>query len=522
MIKRRCDQIIKKNMDIQNKKNNTLSEREKVDSVFAYIPFAISTCIVLILLFAFPNVSFICKKEFINNWVLLLIGMITVSLVLAVTYKSDLKSFTFKHIVLIAAVVMLLQIWLMSQYYFKPGWDPYGLIGAAKQAANGDKIDAYPFSQYPSNLVLTWIFSKVFKLGQYICLSMEQSYFLLLIIQCILSNIAGILTYLITLRLTNRNIAFVIGLMFILSVELSPWISIPYSDSWGLVLPVTIFGIYFLYSPEQLKGTIFKWIAIGSIAYFGFKIKPQVFIVLIAIVIIEVLEGVVTKQKKKLAKQILCLGIGMCISIGVVACIINDFGFELDKEKAFGFEHFLAMGLNEETTGAYLQEDVDYSASFETRADRRQADLQLAKERIAAMWPDRLAKHYAKKTIMTYHDGTFAWGVEGDFYMEILPPKSKIAKIVRSVYYTDGECHFLFMNFVQIIWITTLVLSFLSVFGRRKNGTAVIYLTMVGIFIYNLLFEARGRYLFINLPFFFILAGTGLMFLENIIRRKEP
>lgn len=176
------------------------------------------------------------------------------------------------------------------------------------------------------------------------------------------------------------------------------------------------------------------------------------------------------------------------------------------------------MGLNEATNGVYSGDDVRYSASFNTRQERKAGDLALASKRISDFGPYGLIKHLVRKTLTTYADGTFAWGAEGNFYAEILPPRSRLAIPVRDLYYSYGEKYKYLMNAEQSIWLAVIVLTLFSLFGRLKIEHATIMVSLFGVFSYNLLFEARARYLFVFPPLFIILAMYGAMNIQNICK----
>ena len=65
----------------------------------------------------------------------------------------------------------------------------------------------------------------------------------------------------------------------------SPWVVVPYSDSVGLFMPLSIFYLYI--SMKGDKCDIIRWMGIALLSYWGFRVKPQILIVAIAIIIIE-------------------------------------------------------------------------------------------------------------------------------------------------------------------------------------------------------------------------------------------
>lgn len=107
-------------------------------------------------------------------------------------------------------------------------------------------------------------------------------------------------------------------IIYIFLISLSPWIIVPYSDSLALgVVTLETFLLYFI-------------------------------IVLITII----------------------------ISFCIVKCIINNGGYNRNKEMKFGISHFLMMGWNEQSGEIWNREDVQFSLSFDNYNERNKANLQ--------------------------------------------------------------------------------------------------------------------------------------------------
>jgi hypothetical protein len=120
-----------------------------------------------------------------------------------------------------------------------------------------------------------------------------------------------------------------------------------------------------------------------------------------------------------------------------------------------------------------------------------------------------------KKMLITFHDGTFSWGIEGNFFKKIYdPPNQGVAPALRQFYYVGGSYYQHFMSFEQCIWIFMLLMSLLASLSRRKASVepvvAILMLTLVGFVIYEALFEVRARYVYTYTPVIAMLATMGL------------
>ena len=151
--------------------------------------------------------------------------------------------------------------------------------------------------------------------------------------------------------------------------------------------------------------------------------------------------------------------------------------------------------------------------SFRSTKERKEENIVVIKERLKEYGIVGLLKHQIKKTLVTYNDGTFAWSQEGNFYWRVNEEKSKIERFFRNIYYETGSNHSIFKYIVQGAWLTILVMQSLNTFIKRKdmdNNVRVILLSLIGLFIFESIFEARARYLYTYVPIFIISGMIGL------------
>ena len=124
-----------------------------------------------------------------------------------------------------------------------------------------------------------------------------------------------------------------------------------------------------------------------------------------------------------------------------------------------------------------------------------------------------MLKHQIKKTLVTYNDGTFAWSQEGNFYWEIKEDKSRIERFFRNIYYESGSNHSIFKYIVQGAWLIILSIQTLTIFIKRENmenSMRVVLLSLIGLFVFESIFEARARYLYTYVPIFIVSGMIGL------------
>ena len=137
-------------------------------------------------------------------------------------------------------------------------------------------------------------------------------------------------------------------------------------------------------------------------------------------------------------------------------------------------------------------------------------------------------KILSKKMLTNYNDGTFAWSVEGEFYNDMREDVDTVfAPKLKNLYYDYGTDYQVFALTVQLAWITIIVFIFIrTLFAvREKDNEDYLYkimiLSLVGLTIFELLFEARARYLYTYVPIYIIVAMYGMRDVGGIIKSRQ-
>lgn len=493
------------------------------------VGWSVMTAGILLLLFVFgESLDWISKPvNLLSRPILAAIGLVGMALILwaAQRQASGIRNLADRlpkyTIVILSVLLFAVQAYVFYQSYFLTGWDSIVVVQTAREWVYGGVYDRVSYyNLYPNNLMLTWVYHVFFAINHWLGNAANDAYALILF-QSLLSCLGGALLFSVIRRAAGSALAYAGWLVYAVHIALNPWIFILYSDGFTLIFPILILWLY--QHARDAKRPWLWWLGIGAATYWGFKIKPQVLILLIAIGIVELLDAIRQKGWKPwlaLGKRLAAAVAAMAVSLGLfVGLIAPNFIYQLDPDRAFGWPHFLMMGLNVEYDGGYCGDDVAFSGGFADTESRKQANLEKAVERIEDMGAVGLAKLLAKKTLRNYGDGTYAWGVEGDFFHEMYEDKNTTpALIFKSLYY--GNHADLFATFQQGLWLVLLMGAVgvvLTFFGKNKPDPllAVALLALVGLTIFQAVFEARARYLFIYAPLYI---GVGLVG-WNAIRR---
>ena len=505
--------------DFKMMKRFVFKDDQKQD-VWISVVFALMMLGILVVCLFMPGILYAKKRETIPNILLLPLGLCFVYMLYLVVdrlFRKGNKKGRKGAFLLCSLGVLAIQLFMTYQYYFYTDWDVETIVQCAMATVTGEDVSRHSnyFSMYPNNLVLVTLFGWIVRLAYSLGFA-EHAYFALIVFQCIICWLTGILLYMLVYNfLFSDNAAVGAWVLYQLVVGISPWVSIPYSDAVALFFPTAILAVDFL-MPKEGKIGIVRLFLLTFLTYFGYRIKPQVMIVTIAICLYKVGTGVLTRRQKAIALpktgSICGMAAGLLFAVLLANGMADDVKVPRNEDLTFGIAHYLMMGMNPDEFGAYAQRDVSFSWRCATRKERTQKNLEVFWQRVNEMGPVGVFKQLVRKTLTNFNDGTFCWAGEGIFYREILEEKSPLfSPFMRSIYYSnEGRAYPVWANFAQAVWMSVMMLCVCASFGRRNEGLSVVMLSVIGLTIFEMLFEARARYLFCYAPLFILLAVSGL------------
>ena len=510
----------------------------------------ICTAAVLLIVIVFQFLSYKRKLDFLlPNYALVLLLLLLLFLFLVWDRSTAAARCRSRHrwnfdrlSCTLTIVLFVCQFYVACNILFESGWDAGYIVASAKAMATAQPFDAGYFSSYPNNLLLAFILSYLIRINNALGIFIGNQWLMCIVtVNCLINAFTCLLVYRTARLFLRPSSAFIGFLLAVCAFGISPWVVICYSDSLGLMVPLLTFFLYV--RPEPRKKL--RWLSRGSsllLGCIGYYIKPTAMIMVLAILLVEALHQLAQKRLSslgRLAAMVLCIVLSLGAVNGVVGLLCQRYDITLDPERQIGMAHFLMMGANEERDGAFLSEDVEFSSSFSTRSERNQADLQRAISRYRDFTPGRYGRFLARKLLTVYNDGTFAWGAEGTFLSILYPPVNhRISPLLRSIFYyaysddqNNGALFPYYALFAQLVWLNILLLSLLSCFVRHpaphQKAFSILALALIGLTAYEILFEARARYLYLYIPVYCVLAASGLEFCRThsipsfFSRRKE-
>lgn len=449
---------------------------------------------------------------------------------------DDLKcDKTFKRVVLIGTIILIvLQLFIIAGARFIAGWDVWFITNI------GDTTQMEYFSRYSNQLFLYGVFTGIAHFLQVLGIS---NYYLGLICLSSLSVAACVpMTAYIAKRMAGHAVGYGVFVLSAVMCGLSPWIMVPYSDTFGMFFTVFILWCYVCLDKQvqnqdeqtsALAGvhvdaridarTCCRWFLMGFAVVIGYAIKPTVIFVFVAIVVIELIQWFASfaphgsrgsqsskdpYDLRKTATAIVACAFGIVLAFALTLIVKNS-TYDVNENAAFSATHFLMMGANPVSGGVWSVSDVELSDAANTPEERSRANLAEFKNRVMAMDLPQANMFLLKKLLTNFADGTFAWEIEGDFYTQIIGTNEAVLNFygISSDASLDNNT---FAPLSQVLWLFVLVGCILIVLGRRPlKAETVIAFTLLMLSAFLMLFEARARYLFLYLPFFIILGTMG-------------
>lgn len=492
--------------------------------------FMLGSILVICIFFSFIDFGRKSHSEgYLPPIILMVFGVVFVSGIFALCGKLRLDDSRTRNrlLLVVSAVLLLFQLYSVYNYYFYSDWDVGVLIDCSDVIVHGGSTLRFSeyFSKYSNNLFLASVFSLIRKMAHMIGLH-EYEYPIILCVQCMLNTITGLILARMLQDLFDCMQITIVGyVLYLLLVGASPWVSIPYSDSMGLIFPILIVYIYI--NRGKARHLFWTWLAITMVSFIGFKLKPQILIVFIAISIIEVMETVKNGFSKREIKNVAGAVVGCACALIVSNVAVSNLDVSVDKEMTYGMPHYFMMGMNPDGMGVWSADDVEYTESFVTIEERNAANMKKAMERIKGMGVAGVLKLFARKTLTNYYDGTFCWGGEGEFIVGVLEKRENPwCDFFRGLYYTrayyaEGKYFSVWGNFEQMLWMTVLLFNLIAGAARRDSNKDVIMLSIIGLTFFELIFEARARYLFTYVPLYIVVAMYGMKYIKDKINAWE-
>lgn len=388
-----------------------------------------------------------------------------------------------------------------------------------------DKVHYY--ARYPNNRFWLLCLIFLFKVVKLFIHDVDITVFkhATMIASVILLQIAIEFIYRAAKLIYSNKKALLTGITAVLFLPFYLYSGFFYTDTPSILLISVMLFLYFkILNTQSKKFQIFLCILLGLVGAVTYFVKVIAIIVFAAILI-----GIIFT--KITPKQFICF---LLISVTTLALTVKavslvtepiyekNFGIteKTDEKYEFPPTHWVMMGLG---YGGYSQEDVDFTASFDTYDEKKDANINEIKNRFNNYGTFGFLKHtFVDKVTRTFANCTLA----GDDYScrKSVHPNGIISRIFTA----KGDLHSICLTYSWSYYIIMLIgIIFSAIESLRKNNSKqnqwllACRIAFFGIFAFMLIWECNSRYLYVFAPVMILLEADGLSSLTDFIRKRS-
>ena len=459
--------------------------------------------------------------SFVERLVCLVISIVLLTGIYILIHRFEGRIKRFEWLILLIFVIFMfaVQMILGQELRYIPTYDLFSVYdGATQWLVEGSFYRHYEyFYYYPNNLgelsFLTFFFGISARLG-------NNDFFLVgMLVNALLCAILISSTFVVCRKIFSTSEAIFSLVLYAVCPPFYLMIPVFYTDQLTMAFPVLVVMLFLFY--EEVECSILKneaWaFLITIIAFIGYYLKPTVFIAMIAIFITLLLKG---KWKKFLFLLANTLVIFISLTIASNTYFYNH---HLDKEVArkqnTPIEVWIYMGLNEEF--GYSFEDTLFAREIEDPKERKEIIREKILERIKDYGVVGMYHHLKDKIVPVYSDGTFELSYT---YIQGFVKDTPWKEILTQMGSKYGEfwkvCAYHWYS-LQFFALIAYLMICKKMFGKKVKDVNMqqiyqvfpIAVSLLGLFLFLLIWEVHYRYIVNYYGFCLIMAVSGLYYL---------
>lgn len=429
------------------------------------------------------------------NPLILLFGVV-VLISTFLCYKFILDKFTEKQLKILSVIIfffyaVLLFLWGFNLKYI-PSYDLIHIHAEAENMLITEKISNITyFAKYPSQQPLTIFLYFVFTCASLFGITDLKNVGIILNIAAIFAS--AIFVFKICSLHNLRS--GVLGLtIFVTDPVLYRWVSYYYTDT--ICIPFMLAGIYLFLLVQRKINFKFKYILIGISGFlimFGGEIRMTAVFAAIALG----MHLFIKESFRDFLKKGVFLVVGMLCALILVNMFVNVYGVS-DESYKLPITHWIKLGLNEESYGAYNTKDEKDTLAAPTYEEKVEENLDTIDERVEEMGLSGVVSLYSKKVIRT-------WGTAA--YTESLQYTAE--DYGRLYQYSIGNKSVMYNYWMQIYRCALLVLISCGSLVALKKGNQNemwAFILMFGAIVFYIFWEAKPKYSLCFLPVMYMIA----------------
>lgn len=481
------------------------------------------------------------------NYILLMIALLGGAALFGLTWlfrKQELTkriNYVFDGILALLFILLyFVNVWVAKEIIFYLPWDIMVVRVTAEKMAYGNPIGYfYYLSMYPNNIPITCILGRLMRMAQELSEYPYFADFIWIQVNCALISAGGFFSCLTVKKATKKMLPVIAAFfMYLVLAGVTPWKIAPYTDTYGMIFPIMSIYFYFCYREANKVWQRYLLLSLSLLCGMtGGFIKPSVYIITIAVLCVEFIRLMTVRGKgwEYFAAGIL-LTVGLFFAGKVyMNRLIEELGLDYNPEINASWQTYFLMGLNEESTGAYSSDIGLIMGEFQTDKNARNAAaFSRALGRMKEKGVIGTVDFWLRKMVMVFNDASFGWHREAwqhSPYPMNMASDTAITQELRDLFWPNAPHTGRYHTLCQLVWIFCLVgfTGMIFIPRDKRERYFVFAVSFLGIFLYQLLFEARARYLFVFLPLLIAIFAAGMQQymewgmekLQSRINRKE-
>lgn len=448
---------------------------------------------------------YILLLNLLNNGAYTILFSIIFIVIFISIIKKILNSNNEKYIGIVSIIILIFNfvffIYLGFRLRVSYSWD-YGTIQKlALEYANTGMLKTNSLIyllRYPNNRLITIILSLLFRFLHVAFGIKSVSIYKAssIVLNAIFMGFSYIVTYLLARKIKGEKFAFIVLLFLEFLLPLEAYSAIFYTDTIGLFFFPLILLFYYCYKEKNEKKYLFL---IGVFSLIGFEIKATIIFVLLTIII----DIICNNKFRIIFKNIFIITFSFVILYLIFNNGMNMF-FNIKKEQMdkynFPHTHHVMMMLNK--TGGYIQEDVNYTASFDTYKEKQKANIEMIEKRIKDRGIGGTINHlFYTKWKRTWTDGSFA---SYDYLNRGTVSKNIWSNLIPK----DGKNYKYYKLYTTVYWLF-LIIGMIIAFKDNNENILMIKMIIIIMALFLTIWECNSRYIVQILPLIVLLGICG-------------
>lgn len=454
----------------------------------------------------FSNIGYSYNRLLLFTFVFLFAAASSVLFRIIRTHAETLVKYERLILLLVLPLLFLIQMYLGFRLRFASAFDFASVYrGAIQWAETGTFSDYYEYYHYfPNNLGAMTLLFLVFKAAGLFGIT---DYFMLgVLLNAVMISLTVLTAYAAAKKLAGASGGAVCLFFFVTAPPFYILAAAFYTDSLSMLFPVLFYNVYLRLKQERREDQNRRrllFVAMLVVITLGAMVKFTVMIMAVAVILDLVLSGRL--------RQACLTAAGICACFLIFQASFNAYLYQyhLDREQAARMNtpltHWVMMGLNDSSRGAYHPDDYTFTRSFSDPKERNDAILDVIGERIQEQGFDGLTRLFSEKTIKAFGDGTYAIS---DFLDD--GPEARGALHEYVLY--DGKYYsrYKYLTQTALLGCYLFVLAGAAAALRKRDWSVrAPYLAVFGLILFLAVWESSSRYFLNFIPVLFLCAAYG-------------